>query len=71
MTDALLFFVADLSHGRPWLNSPSEHYLFLPPALILLNKIMENKPLFLHFLSWYKDFDAITTNRYDHRTVPN
>ena len=44
---------------------------FLPFALILLNKVMENKSFFLHFLSRYKDRDATTTHRYDHRAMPN
>ena len=64
-------FAADHSRGRPGINSPSKHRSFLPFALILLNKVMENKSFFLHFLSRYKDRDATTTHRYDHRTMPN
>ena len=52
-------------------NTPGEHKLFLAFALILLNKFMENEPFFLHFLSRYKDCDATTTQRCDHRTIPN
>ena len=64
-------FVAGLSHGSPGINSPKELKSFLAFALILLNKFMENEPFFLHFLSRYKDCDATTTHRYDHRTMPN
>ena len=48
-----------------------ENTIFLDFALILLNKFMENKPFFLHFLSRYKDCDATTTHICDHRTIPN
>ena len=39
-------FVADHSSGRPGFNSPSKLRLFSPFALILLNKVMENKSFF-------------------------
>ena len=57
-------FVAGLLRGKLGFK------LFLPFALILLNKFMENKPFFLRFLSRYKDCDATTTHRYDHRIIP-
>ena len=64
-------FVDRLSCGGPGFSFQEEHKLYLPFALFLLNKIMENKPFFLHFLSRYKDCDATTTHRCDHRTIPN
>ena len=64
-------FDTGLSCGRLGFNSLEEHKLFLAFALILLNKFMENEPFFLHFLSRYKDCDATTTHRCDHRTIPN
>ena len=64
-------FVADHSRRRPGFDSSEEHRSFLLFVLILLNKVMENKSFFLNFLSRYKDRDATTKHRYDHKTMPN
>ena len=44
-------------------------HFFLFLALVLLNKVMGNKPFYFHFLSRYKEYNAITTQKYDPKTI--
>ena len=64
-------FVADLSCGGPGsIPRRNTNYFWLLHWFYLINSWKMNL-FFLHFLSRYKDCDATTTHRCDHRTIPN